>query len=80
MTVGIVIIVAIIVVTLCFGFMIPAIRPTAHIISDDEHPPMENVSHVLRLTFQKVNSVYESCCFNWGLLSNVQTVYQTKVT
>ena len=50
LTIAIVIMVAIIVVIVSFGFIIPGIRPTAHIISDGEHPPMENVSDIRKQT------------------------------
>ena len=61
LTVAIIIMVAIIVIILSFGFIIPGVRTTAHLVIDGEHPPMENVSDVLRLTLQKVNSMYGSC-------------------
>ena len=57
---------AIVVVIVAIGFIIPGIRPTAHLISDGEHPPMENVSDVMRLALQKANSMYGNCCFIRG--------------
>ena len=60
MTIAIVVIVAIVVVIISVGFIFPGIGLTAHIRSDDEHPPMENVSDVLRLTLQKVYSMHGS--------------------
>ena len=57
MTIAIGIIVAIAVVIVSFGFIIPGIA-IAHIISDGEHPPTENVSdYMLRLKLQKTNIV-----------------------
>ena len=46
LAVAIFVIVAIVVVITSFGFIISAFRPTAHIASDGEHQPMENVSNV----------------------------------
>ena len=53
LTIAIIITVAIVIVLVSFGFIIPGIQPTAYLISDGEHPSMENVSDLLRLTLQK---------------------------
>ena len=65
LTIAIVIMVAIIVVIVAFGFIIPGVRPTAHLISDGEHPPMENVSDMLRLTLQKAIKQHISKLLLW---------------
>ena len=66
LTIAIVIIVAIVIVLVSFGFIIPGIQPTAYLIIDGEHPPMENVSDLLRLILQNAVNMYGSCCFSRG--------------
>ena len=59
LTIAIVIMVAIAVVIVSFGLIIPEFRPTAQVVVDKGRPPMENVSDTLsyRLTLPKVNSM-----------------------
>ena len=60
MTIAIVVIVAIVLVIISIGFIFPGIGLTAHIRTDGEHSPMENVSDMLRLILQEVNSMHGS--------------------